>query len=63
MVVSTKTTAFWDITLGGMGVQRNLERDVTEDSAAFTETGTHTTRFVQCFQNSFAKQTLPTANT
>ena len=63
MVVAMKSTPFWDIMLQMMGVQSNLQRYVSEGSTVFTEaTGTQTTCFVQCFQNSFAKQTLPTTN-
>ena len=41
MVVAMKSTAFWDITLGEMGIQSNLKHYVTEDSTVFTAaTGT-----------------------
>jgi hypothetical protein len=46
MVVVMKTTAFWDIILGGMEVQRSLQY-ITEDSTVFTVvTGSQITRFV-----------------
>ena len=63
----TASAGFEPANLGTKGQQatsRPLKPLCHRDSTVFTvPTGTQTTCFVQCFQNSFAKQTLPTANT